>query len=262
VNPVAVIGLGDLGLACALRLHEVDATPQGIDPAPARQAEWHELTGLAAAAGLDELSDDVAEIFVCVRTTAQAGAVLDGLRNQSATRDRVAYVITTLEPAFARDIGSYGAADLRVVELPVSGGRAGARRGDLTVMVGGDQATPGDAEFLKRTLAEKVFSFSRFGDATVVKLLNNVLGAYNAAAFANCMALADRAGIDAADCADVIRTATGTSWMAEHFSVLVDDLLAKDAGLLAGELGSLPVIDLADAEGFITLLEQSRALIS
>ena len=262
MNPVAVVGLGDLGLACALRLQEADAKPQGIDPAPARQAEWHELTGLTAGAGLDELSDEIAEIFVCVRTTAQAGAVLDELRTQSANRDRVAYVITTLEPAFARGMGSYGAERFRVIELPVSGGRAGARRGDLTVMIGGDQATPGDTEFLKRTLAEKAFSFSRFGDATVVKLLNNVLGAYNAAAFANCMALADRAGIDAGNCADVIRSATGTSWMAEHFSVLVDDLLAKDAGLLAGELGPLPVIDLANADEFIALLAQSRTLIS
>lgn len=262
MSAAAVIGLGDLGLACALRLHELDQTTQGIDPAPARQAEWRELTGLAAAGAVSELSEAAERILICVRTTAQAATVLDELRSQSATRERVAYVITTLEPAFAQGIGGIGGGTLRVVELPVSGGRAGARRGDLTVMVGGDQATPDDVEFLRRTLAKEVFSFSRFGDATLVKLLNNVLGAYNAAAFASCMTLADSAGIDAAKCAEVIRTATGTSWMAEHFAALVDDLLAKDAGLLAGELGPLPVIDLGDADGFISRLGQARRLVS
>jgi 3-hydroxyisobutyrate dehydrogenase len=260
MDRVTVIGLGDLGLACASRLHEVGLQPLGVDPAPARQAEWRAATGLTAAASLESVTAD--RVLVCVRTTEQAESVLTQLRGQAHEGALAAYVITTLEPSFARRLGDLAGNGMRVIELPVSGGRAGARRGDLTVMIGGGLAAPEDADFLRSTLADHVFEFPRFGDATIVKLLNNVLGAYNAAAFAGIMSLADGMGIDPATCAAVIRTASGSSWMAEHFEALVDDLLVKDAGLLAGEVGASPIIDLADAPGVLAGLATARALIS
>jgi 3-hydroxyisobutyrate dehydrogenase len=260
VGDVAVVGLGDLGLACALRLHELGLEPVGVDSAAARRAEWKAATGQVAADRLGGLS--VARVLLCVRTTSQAQAILAALQQCGRTSDLAVYVLTTLEPAFARGLDAYASASLHVIELPVSGGRSGARSGELTVLVGGGSVRPEDEAFLKRTLAREAFIFPHFGDATLVKLINNALAAYNASAFASCLALADQAGLAATDVANVILSASGASWIAAHFAGLVDDLLAKDAALLAGELGELPTIDISDAPRFLAGLRHSRCLIS
>jgi 3-hydroxyisobutyrate dehydrogenase-like beta-hydroxyacid dehydrogenase len=128
-------------------------------------------------------------------------------------------------------------------------------------MVGGPATQDADIRFLEASIAQRVFRFERFGDATLVKLLNNTLGAYNAAAFAACVRLAEEAGISPSECAAVVCASSGSSWMAEHFAVLIDDLLAKDAALLAEELGELPRLDLSAADEFLAALDHARSLM-
>jgi 3-hydroxyisobutyrate dehydrogenase len=257
---VAVIGLGDLGLACALRLHETGCAAIGVDISADRRAAWQRATGQEAARGLRGLAADRA--LVCVRTTSQAREVLAELPACDGEAGLAAYVLTTLDPAFARELAAYASARLRVIELPVSGGRAAARTGELTALVGGDQATDDDLDFVRRTLARRTFAFPRFGDATLAKLLNNTAAAYNASAFATCMALAERAGVPPGVCADVIRAGSGASWVADSFEALIGELLAKDAGLLATELGRLPAIDLSDPDELLATLAHGMRLLA
>jgi len=256
---VAVVGLGDLGLACALRVHETGRATVGVDISADRRAVWRHATGQEAAGSLQGLAIDHA--LVCVRTTAQARQVLTDLPVCAAGTGLAAYVLTTLEPAFARGLAAYARDRVRVIELPVSGGRAIARTGDLTVLVGGDQAVADDVEFIRRTLGQQAFAFPRFGDATLAKLLNNTTAAYNAAAFATCIALAEQAGLPAHVCAEVIRASSGASWVADRFEALIGELLAKDAGLLAAELGRLPAIELSDPDLLLATLARGMQLL-
>ena len=260
---IAVIGLGDLGLACALRLRDTGCAVVGVDLSADRRAEWRQATGRQAVDGLRGLAIDRA--FVCVRTTSQAHHVLGELQAHgglAGDTDLAAYVVTTLEPAFARGLAAYARDRFRVIELPVSGGRAAARAGELTVLIGGDQATAGDVEFVERTMARRTFAFPGFGDATLAKLLNNTVAAYNAAAFATCLALADRAGLPADVCADVIRVSSGGSWVAGNFEELIGELLAKDVSLLAAEVGRLPAVELSDPGQLLTTLAHGVRLLA
>ncbi len=273
MHDIAVVGLGDLGLAIARRLDDVGLEPAGVDGSARRRELWREHSGRAACASLGELAPARARrVFVCVRTTEQADGVLAELSalatrtagdgHAQAAAGAVAYVVTTLAPAFARELGARAAdAALRIVELPVSGGRAGAERGELTALLGGPAAQPDDVELIQSALAARVFRFARYGEATLAKLINNTLAAYNAAAFAHCTALADAAGLDAGACMAVARAGSGGSWIAEHFAALVDDLLVKDAALLADELGPLPVLDLARGEELLATLSDARELL-
>ena len=257
---VAVIGLGNLGLACALRVHETGCDVVGIDVSADRRSAWQQATGQEAAEGLDGLILDRA--LICVRTTEQARQVLSELPACGGETGLAACVVTTLDPAFARGLGAYGSERFRVIELPVSGGRPMARTGELTVMVGGDQAAGADIDFVQQALARQVFTFPRFGDATLAKLLNNTVAAYNAAAYATCLALADQAGLPAGVCADVISAGSGASWIGDRFQTLIGDLLAKDAGLLAAELGRLPAVELSDPDQFLATLARGMRLLA
>lgn len=261
-DAAAVIGLGDLGIAIARRLHEVGVAVTGIDGAPQRRELWAGESGLAALASTAELDPvHTPRAFVCVRTTEQADAVIGDLNGRLGP-DAVLYVVTTLAVDYARELGERAAADgPRLVELPVSGGRGGAERGELIVLAGGPAARPDDIAFLERTLASQVLPMRRYGEATLAKLLNNALAAYNALAFASAVELAAGAGLDVGGTAELLRRGSGGSWMADAFAGLVDDLLAKDAGLLAAELGPLPTIDLGDPDAIPPALSRARELL-
>lgn len=261
-DAAAVVGLGDLGIAIARRLHEVGVAVAGIDGATERCELWERESGLAALASTAELDPARApHAFVCVRTTEQAGAVIADL-NERLGAEAVIYVVTTLAVDFARALGGRAAeGGPRLVELPVSGGRGGAERGELVVLPGGPAVEPGDVEFLERTLASHVLPMPRYGEATLAKLLNNALAAYNALAYASAVELAAGAGLDVDTTAELLRRGSGGSWMADAFGGLVDDLLAKDAGLLADELGPLPTIDLGDPATIPPALARARKLL-
>jgi len=261
-DAAAVIGLGDLGISIARRLHEVGVVVTGIDGAEERRRMWAEESGLDALAATADLGPaDAPRAFVCVRTTEQAAAVIDDL-NRILGPDSVLYVVTTLAVDFARGLGGRAAAGgPRLVELPVSGGRGGAERGELVVMTGGPAVTAEDAPFLERTLASLVLPMPRYGDATLAKLLNNALAAYNALAFGSAVELAAAAGLDIPATAELLRRGSGGSWMADAFAGLVDDLLAKDAALLAAEVGPLPTIGLGDPDALPPALARARRLL-
>jgi 3-hydroxyisobutyrate dehydrogenase-like beta-hydroxyacid dehydrogenase len=258
----AVVGLGDLGISIARRLHEVGVAVTGIDGVAERRRMWAEESGLDALASTADLDPDEApRAFVCVRTTEQAAAVIEDL-NRRLGPDSVLYVVTTLAVDFARGLGERAAtAGPRLVELPVSGGRGGAERGELVVMTGGPAVVREDVAFLERTLASLVLPMPCYGDATLAKLLNNALAAYNALAFGSAVELAAEAGLDIPATAELLRRGSGGSWMADAFAGLVDDLLAKDAALLAAELGPLPTIDLGDPDALPPALARARSLL-
>jgi 3-hydroxyisobutyrate dehydrogenase len=279
-DAAVVVGLGDLGISIARRLHEVGVAVTGIDGAAERRSMWEAESGrqafastadlgtgrVAPAATADPAPDGgeaplPSRAFVCVRTTDQAAAVIADL-NRRFGPDAVLYVVTTLAVDFARGLGEHAAPEgPRLVETPVSGGRGGAERGELVVMTGGPAVTPEDAAFLERTLASLVLPMPRYGDATLAKLLNNALAAYNALAFGSAVELAAEAGLDLPATAELLRRGSGGSWMADAFAGLVDDLLAKDAGLLAAELGPLPTIDLGAPDALPPALARARRLL-
>jgi len=67
--------------------------------------------------------------------------------------------------------------------------------------------------------------------------------------------------MDPRSLAEVLRTSSGGSWMGDHFTVLVDDLLDKDVALLRSELGDLPLVSLASDHDLVGRLGQARALL-
>jgi 3-hydroxyisobutyrate dehydrogenase-like beta-hydroxyacid dehydrogenase len=257
---IAVIGLGNIGIAMAERLVAQGREVLGVDLSAERRAVWAETTGLTAAASLDEVPwEEVTHVLVIVRLTHQAEAVLRGLDDLLSDGTAVA-VSTTLDIEWARkELPGWSGRRWRLVEMPVSGGEYGAREGTLTLMVAGD-SDDRDTEFLS-DLGSTAVRFPEYGQPTVAKLLNNVSAAYTALAYAEMMLLADRVGMDAKGLAQILTTSSGGSWMGDHFMVLTDDLLAKDVELLRSQVGALPVVALNGEIDLVGRLEQARALL-
>jgi 3-hydroxyisobutyrate dehydrogenase-like beta-hydroxyacid dehydrogenase len=258
---IVVVGLGNIGLAIAERIHRRGRQVCGVDLAEDRRAEWKRHTGLDAVADLADVRWDAAtHVFVLARLTDQAAGILDRLGELPVRNDTTVFLNTTLELGFARSLDRYAERGWRLVELPVSGGESGARAGELTVLACGrlDEA---DRALLTDTIATNIVTFRQWGEPTLAKLLNNVSAAYTALSYAEMLLLAQRTGMDPRSLAEVLRTSSGGSWMGDHFTVLVDDLLDKDVALLRSELGDLPLVSLASDHDLVGRLGQARALL-
>lgn len=259
---IVVIGLGNIGLGIGRRLVMREQDVCGVDLSDARRSAWKALTGLDAAASLDDVDwERATTVFVIVRLTEQAESVLTDISARDRSSPLTVYVATTLAPDFARDLDRFNGTQVRIIELPVSGGELGALAGDLVVMPAGP-ITDDDRKFLTATIAAKVVDFPKYGDATLAKLVNNVLAAYNARALADMVKLSVELGLDPAAVYEVVVDASAGTWMTTRFFELIVDLLEKDVELLRDRVGELPEISLAADADLDAALADARSSIS
>jgi len=261
--PTVVVGLGNIGGAIAERLVRCDADVVGVEQDEHRARDWSRQTGARAVQSLTELPWDIPRrVVVVVRMTEQAQAVIADIAAR-ATAEVAIHVMTTLEPAAAREIASAASEGIRVLEQPVSGGAAGAAAGTLTVLSAGPM-TAADEEFLLGTIAARVFRFDGYGRPTLAKLINNVAAAYNTRSAVAMLLEAERIGLDPTTVKAVLDCSSGGSAMGSMVGELGDDqatLLTKDVGLLAAEIGPLRALDITDGHGLLADLAAVRGLL-
>jgi 3-hydroxyisobutyrate dehydrogenase len=241
---IGVIGIGNMGLAMALRLRACGhaVAVRDIDPAP---------EAVAAAAGAviypspAALARDCALVIVAVVDAAQTHAVLFGTDGAAAALPPAGAVLLcpTIAPADV-EAAAAGLAALGVacLDAPMSGGPLRARDGSMSLMVACDDDAWGRWQPVLAQLASRLFRVgTRPGDGARTKLVNNLLAAINLAGAAEALRLADGLGLDAARTLDVIEQSSGQSWIGSERArrVLAGDtaprahmrLLAKDAAL-------------------------------
>ena len=97
----------------------------------------------------------------------------------------------------------------RYLDAPLSGGTAGAQKGTLTLMVGGDADTLADMEPALEPFAGLVVHVGGPGMGQVVKLCNQVIYAAQMTATAEATAMAVRSGVDMEKLLLVLTHATG-----------------------------------------------------
>lgn len=254
-----VLGLGNIGSAVAECLATAGEPVVGVDPfEEARRAFGERCSAVTAPSVGDVTLAPQANVFVVVRRAAEAIAVLDELAARAS--DATVYVLTTLDTdsaeALAIDRGA-----LRVIELPVSGGRQGALDGTLTVLASGP-LTDADREFLRRTIAGYVIEFGSYGEPTAAKLHNNLLAALHAVAHARVIELAATNGVDPVRFAELVDHGSAGSWMGTNLAVVVDDLLIKDVELYEQCFGEIAPLVLTGVDGVGAVLDRARRLIA
>jgi 3-hydroxyisobutyrate dehydrogenase len=217
LNAVGVIGIGNMGLAMALRLRDAGFEVRVRDVAPAREALAAQA-GLATAATPAALAAASGLVIVAVVDAAQTGAVLFGADGLAAAAPRCATAVMlcpTIAPgdteAFARRLGERGIA---CIAAPMSGGPARARDGSMSLMVACADAVFETWREPIEALSSRVFRLGeRIGDGARIKLVNNLLAGINLAGAAEVLALAERLGLDARRALDVIEQSSGQSWI-------------------------------------------------
>jgi L-threonate 2-dehydrogenase len=249
---VGVIGLGTMGMGAAVNLVKKGARVVGCDVRPAAREALVAAGGSAVAAPA-EFPEGLDAVLVLVVNIQQEEDVLFGASGcvPSLPQGAVAICSTTVSPTAARGLESrLNAAGLLMLDAPVSGGRAGAEAGTMTVMASGAKAAFARAQPVLDAIAGKVW---RLGEAagigSTVKMVNQLLAGVHIATAAEALSLGIRAGADPNTLYDVICSSAGNSWMWQNRvpHILAGDdepasavnIFVKDLGIVLDQARSL-----------------------
>jgi putative dehydrogenase len=242
---VAVLGLGSMGMGVALTLVEHQFTVRGYD---VRQEAMDALAGAGGAGGASpsEAVDGCGTVIVLVVNAKQVEDVLFGENGAVAGMAKGTIVVqsSTVPAAFARSCAERLAEQgMVMIDAPVSGGAAGARSGNLSVMASGPAAAFKTSAPVLEAISGKVHRLGdEVGVGSTVKTVNQLLAGVHIAAAAEAMAFGVRAGADPKALYDVISGSAGSSWMFQNRvpHILEDDytplsavdIFVKDLGIV------------------------------
>lgn len=204
VERIGFAGLGAMGAGIARRLieagHDVtgwNRTREKAQPLPDAGMGWagspREL-----AAGVDVLFTMLTNTAAIQATADGPDGVLAGLRPDTVWAD-----ISTIAPdasvALAERVRAAGAWFL---DCPVSGSPATLAAGEMSVMVGGDRAAFDHVAGILGAIGPKVTYIGPNGPAILTKVAINLALVVSVTAFAEAVALVEKAGVDRAAVVD------------------------------------------------------------
>jgi 3-hydroxyisobutyrate dehydrogenase len=136
-----------------------------------------------------------------------AKAVVDGAHEGLLCVD-----MSTIAPLDTHRIGAALAArGVRMLDAPVTGSAPRAEAGTLTIMAGGEAEDFARAQPLLEAMGEVIVHVGALGQGEMLKLINNSVGAANAAALAEGLLLASACGLDLDAFARVLSNGSGAS---------------------------------------------------
>jgi len=209
---VAVIGLGNMGMAMLKRLIATGHQPRAWDLDPAKR-------DAARQAGAD-IGANVARNLAAMTifSLPHDGAVAAVLKEVLPALPHGAVIIdtSTLSPRAVRGFAEQAAAQgVSYLDAPVSGGPAGAAAGSMAMMVGGDAAALERATPILQHLTARLLHIGPSGAGQVAKLVNNLLVASHLVTAGEALRLGVAAGVPPEALLPVLNGASGRSAVTE-----------------------------------------------
>lgn len=264
---VAFLGLGVMGYPMAGHLaragHSVTVYNRTTSKSIAWCAEYTSASGQKYADSPRLAAQGADFVFCCVGNDDDLRAVTLGADGAFAGMAPGAVFVdhTTASAEVARELhGAARTLGLGFVDAPVSGGEAGARNGQLTVMCGGDQEAFDAARPVAMAFSRAFTRMGGPGSGQLTKMVNQICIAGLVQALAEAVAFGQRAGLDLPQVLDVIGKGAAQSWQLDNrgktmverkfdFGFAVD-WMRKDLALVLAEArrngSQLPVTALVD----------------
>ncbi len=211
---VGFLGLGIMGSRMAANVARAGFPLSVWTHTPGKAERWaseHGATAFATPAEVAEHSDIVASMVV---DGEQVASVLLGEQGviHGAHPGLLCVDMSTIGPADTRPIAAtLGTRGVAMLDAPVTGSSPRAEDGSLTIMVGGEREDFQRVRSLLETMGELIVHVGELGQGQMLKLINNSLGAANAAAVAEALLLARATGVDLDALVEVTSAGSGAS---------------------------------------------------
>ncbi len=259
---VGFVGLGTMGGAMAANVARAGFQVTAWNRTPGRAEELvalgvHLAEDPAAVAAASDL------VVTIVSDTPDVEAVLfgEGGVARGAAPGTLVVDMSTISPSatreFAERLGQQGVA---MLDAPVSGGSEGAKKGTLSIFVGGDAVDLERARPVLATMGTTITLVGPIGSGQVVKAVNQVILAGTYLGVAEGIVLAIKAGLDVEATVAALSGGAAQSWVLTNRSERMHEndyplgfkvaLHRKDLGIalqLARETGTtLPIAALCE----------------
>ncbi|MDE1900152.1 MAG: NAD(P)-dependent oxidoreductase [Alphaproteobacteria bacterium] len=260
---VAFIGLGVMGYPMAGHLARAGHDVTVFNRTQAKAEKWVAAYKGAKAPTPRAAARDADFVFACVGNDDDLRSITTGNEGAFAGMKKGAVFVdhTTASAQVARELaGAAAGQGLHFLDAPVSGGQAGAEKGQLTVMAGGDGAVYARAEPVMQSYAKAVQHMGDAGSGQLAKMVNQICIAGVVQGLSEGVAFAQAAGLDIGRLFAAISKGGAGSWQMENrmmtmaedkfdFGFAVD-WIRKDLGICLDEAArngaSLPGTALID----------------
>jgi 3-hydroxyisobutyrate dehydrogenase-like beta-hydroxyacid dehydrogenase len=232
---IGFLGLGIMGSRMAANVRRAGFPLTVWTHTPGKAARWaaeHGAVAVETPAEVARASEIVVSMVVDGGQVASVllgdegagrGASGTGLDGESAAQGGKAVVdgahegllcvdMSTIAPTDTRRIGAaLGERGVRMLDAPVTGSAPRAQEGTLTIMAGGEAEDFARARPLLEAMGEVIVHVGALGQGEMLKLINNSVGAANAATLAEALLLAHATGLDLDAFAQVLSSGSGAS---------------------------------------------------
>lgn len=206
-----------MGGAIAQRIREAGYEMCVYDVAPAVREHFRKA-GFSVSNSLAEAASGASSVWLCLpdaRAVRSAVLESDGLL-EADPLPAVCVDLTSSVPSVTRELGAALARrGVAMLDAPISGGVAGAQKGQLTAMLGGDQEPAESLIEVMRSFASSVVWAGDLGAGHAVKAINNALSAVSLAVTAEMLVAARAFNIDADVAVRVFNAGTARSQNSE-----------------------------------------------
>ncbi len=220
---IAFIGLGQLGGQLARNILEAgfdlvvhDLIETSARPLIEQGADFAATPGEAAARA------DV--VVTCLPSPAATDAVLKGEDGvlENLRKGATWIEMSTSEPDTIRSLATHvEALGGYTLEAPVTGGVHRAATGEITVLVGGEEAVFLAHKPLLEAVGGEVIHMGELGKASVIKVITNMLAFIHLIAAGEALMLAKTADLDLAKVFQAIKASSGNSFVHETESQVI-----------------------------------------
>jgi 3-hydroxyisobutyrate dehydrogenase-like beta-hydroxyacid dehydrogenase len=260
---IAFLGLGVMGGPMAGHLARAGHQVTVYNRTAAKAEAWAAAHGGTAAASPAGAAAGAEIVFACVGRDDDVRAVTTAPGGAFETMAPGALFVdhTTTSALLARELDAAARTrGLRFVDAPVSGGQAGAEKGQLTVMCGGAPDDYAAVEPVIAAYAKMARLLGPAGAGQLAKMVNQICIAGVVQGLSEGLAFAAAAGLDGKAVVDVISKGAAQSWQMEnrHATMLENrfdfgfavEWMRKDLGIALDEArrngAQLPLTALVD----------------
>ena len=224
---VAFIGLGVMGYPMAGYISKTGHNVTVYNRTKSKAEKWVKEYKGKIADTPEDAAKDSNFIFTCVGNDDDLKEVAIGKKGifNSIKKGSIYIDNTTASATVARELYKKAkASGFGFLDAPVSGGQAGAEKGALTVMVGGDENDFNKAKDVINCYSKKVQLLGPSGSGQLAKMVNQICIAGLVQGLSEAINFGLNAGLKMEDVIDVISKGAAQSWQMENrYKTMIDD---------------------------------------
>jgi 3-hydroxyisobutyrate dehydrogenase-like beta-hydroxyacid dehydrogenase len=219
MKKISFIGLGVMGFPMAGHLQNSGYQVTVYNRTQKTALAWVEKYGGEMAMTPAKAVEDSDVVFVCVGNDDDLKQVILGAKGAFSGMKANAILVdhTTASASVARELAQQAKSiGLAFLDAPVSGGEAGAVNGQLSIMVGGEQAAYDAIEPIIQAYAKISKLLGPIGSGQLAKMMNQICIAGAVQGLAEALHFGKNAGLDCAQVIEVISQGAAGSWQMDN----------------------------------------------